>query len=611
MGGLKYYKAVLNCMNDQVYVRDLEMNILYINPAAEKLTGWTLSEAIGKKCYDIFGDEKRGCLDVCPVEKAISANRSIAHHEGELKTRKGNIRKMQVSISPIKEDGDITGGIVVMQDITDFKELQESHIKTLIKMQKMQKSLQESEYCLKQAQELAGVGSWHFDIVADVLTWSEQTYRMFGIDRQTPLNIAIFMERVHPDDQSLVKSAWKAALKGEAYDIEHRIVVGIETRWVHEKAKITFDKDGSPLFSIGTVLDITERKQAEAQERFQAQIMDQMHDSVIATDMDGMINGWNNGSVRLFHYAPKDVIGMHVSMLYPSYSHAHLRESIIPTLLSRGSHEYQTRLIRKDGTEFDALVSLSVLRDVAGKTIGMIGYTLDITDKERVQKALADSEQRLSDIIEFLPDPTWVIDIDERIIAWNRAVEKITGIKKKDILGKGRYAHAIPFYGEPRPTLVNLVLNRDERWEKQYLNIKEENGIPTAAESFHQKMGDKGRYLSTSAARLYNANGNVIGAIQSVRDITLTKQFEQEREKLINDLQTALDNVRTLSGLLPMCTNCKGIRGDKGYWRQLETYISQHTDADVSHGLCPECMDKMYGGQDWYESDRRGKESTI
>ena len=594
MGGLKYYQTILNCMNEQVYARDLHMNILYINPAAQKLSGWSLDASMGKKCYEIFGDEDLKCKDVCPVDMAIAENRSILHHEGELKTRDGLIRKMKVSISPMEEDGNIIGGIVVMQDITDFKNLQENHVKALIKTEKMQRSLKESEFYLKQAQEVAGVGSWHLDIGEDLLTWSEQTYRIFGVDMQTSLNVGAFLEHVHPDDRAFVESAWKAALNGAPYDMEHRIVVNGETRWVHEKAQITYHKDGSPLYGIGTVLDITERKRAEMQQRFQAQILRQIHDSVISTDMDGMITSWNKGSENLFHYQADEIIGKHISVIYPEYAYAYLIDSIIPTLLSRGNHEYETPLVRRRGEEFTAMVSLSLLRDEDENVTGMIGYTLDITERERARKALADSERRLNDIVNFLPDPTCVIDIRGRVIAWNHAMARITGIDKKEIVGKGDYAYAVPFYGKPRPVLIDLVLNPEEGLENEYLWIEKKDGFAIACESFNPSMGNGGKYLAGTAARLYDADGMVVGAIESIRDITAAKQSEQEREKLIAELTEALAKVRTLSGLLPICSSCKKIRDDKGYWNRIESYIQDHSEAEFSHSICPECAKKLY-----------------
>jgi len=79
-----------------------------------------------------------------------------------------------------------------------------------------------------------------------------------------------------------------------------------------------------------------------------------------------------------------------------------------------------------------------------------------------------------------------------------------------------------------------------------------------------------------------------------VRDITGRKQNEAERNKLILDLQDALANVKSLSGLLPICASCKKIRDDKGYWSQVESYVQKHSDATFTHGICPDCIKKLY-----------------
>ena len=84
------------------------------------------------------------------------------------------------------------------------------------------------------------------------------------------------------------------------------------------------------------------------------------------------------------------------------------------------------------------------------------------------------------------------------------------------------------------------------------------------------------------------------GRLIMLRDITARKQLEAEREELILKLQSALDNVKTLNGLLPICSYCKKIRDDRGYWHQVEIYIQAHSDVDFSHGLCPECAKKLF-----------------
>lgn len=89
-----------------------------------------------------------------------------------------------------------------------------------------------------------------------------------------------------------------------------------------------------------------------------------------------------------------------------------------------------------------------------------------------------------------------------------------------------------------------------------------------------------------------------------IEDITERRQAEQERERLIAELKDAISKVRTLSGLLPICSQCKKVRDDKGYWKQIEDYIKENTETEFSHSLCQECSDKLYGDADWYQSQK-------
>jgi len=94
-------------------------------------------------------------------------------------------------------------------------------------------------------------------------------------------------------------------------------------------------------------------------------------------------------------------------------------------------------------------------------------------------------------------------------------------------------------------------------------------------------------------SNLYRVNHHEV--IQcNIRDITDRKKAEEERERLILKLRDALSKVRTLSGMLPICASCKKIRNDKGYWEQIETYVRDHSEADFTHGICPDCAKKLY-----------------
>jgi PAS domain S-box-containing protein len=128
-------------------------------------------------------------------------------------------------------------------------------------------ALQESQKDLNRAQEVGQIGSWRLDVRRNVLTWSDETRRMFDVPKGIPLTYETFLGLVHPEDRHNVDTQWKAALAGEPYDIEHRIVVGGQVKWVREKAYLEFDDADKLLGGFGIAQDITERKQMEEELR--------------------------------------------------------------------------------------------------------------------------------------------------------------------------------------------------------------------------------------------------------------------------------------------------------------------------------------------------------
>jgi PAS domain S-box-containing protein len=161
-----------------------------------------------------------------------------------------------------------------------------------------------------------------------------------------------------------------------------------------------------------------------------------------------------------------------------------------------------------------------------------------ILERQMAEDALKDSERRLGDIINFLPDATFVINRDGVVIAWNLAIEKMTGIKAANILKKGNYEYALPFYKERRPLLIDLVLKPDLVFEKKYESIKwQENGT-LVGDSLVPEMRGEPAYLLGSAAVLYDSEGMIYGAIESIRDITDRKMAEE-------DLKSAKDRAES------------------------------------------------------------------
>ena len=135
----------------------------------------------------------------------------------------------------------------------------------VIERRRAEQALRESGDGLNRAQGVAQTGSWRLDVRSNILLWSDETYRIFGIARGTPLTYETFLAAVHPEDRARVDDAWQAALRGAPYDIEHRTLVGDEVKWVRERCEMDFDAQGVLLGGFGTVQDITERKETEAE----------------------------------------------------------------------------------------------------------------------------------------------------------------------------------------------------------------------------------------------------------------------------------------------------------------------------------------------------------
>jgi hypothetical protein len=134
---------------------------------------------------------------------------------------------------------------------------------------------------------------------------------------------------------------------------------------------------------------------------------------------------------------------------------------------------------------------------------------------------------------------------------------------------------------------VLLCVSRGSDRDLLLKNLREQGKISNLEFEFVRKNGETLRASLSAVLEGEMLSGMII-------DITERKRAEEERERLILDLREALAKIKTLSGMLPICSWCKKIRNDGGYWQQIETYIHDHSDAEFTHGICPDCMKKMY-----------------
>jgi PAS domain S-box-containing protein len=249
---------------------------------------------------------------------------------------------------------------------------------------------------------------------------------------------------------------------------------------------------------------------------------------IYSLDAKGVFMYVNPAIESILGYAPSEMIGRSFADF--------LHEPDLPRQLERfnrvvsgpiGSDEY--RLVNKSG---EIRWVRSTTRPVfsGNRLVRLEGVAIDITERKCVEEELRNSEQRLTDIINFLPDATFVIDNEGKVISWNYAMEEMTGIKAEDMLGKGDYEYAIPFYGERRPVMIDLVGQWDDETAKEYEYVKKEGEI-LVSETRNPSLRPDDTLFWNAARLLYNAEGEKIGAIETIRDITYRMRIEEELKR--------------------------------------------------------------------------------
>jgi PAS domain S-box-containing protein len=189
--------------------------------------------------------------------------------------------------------------------------------------------------------------------------------------------------------------------------------------------------------------------------------------------------------------------------------------------------EEEVSIKKADGNILLVSITAEAKIDPLGQIKYINGIVQDITDQKRTSSQLQVLQHELADIIEFLPDPTFVIDRDHRVIAWNSAIEYMTGVNKNQILGHNDFSHAFPFYGSSRVTLIDLIEESDDAIKNLYPRMKRE-GRSLLAEVFVPSLHfGKGAYLWLKASPLYDEDGSRIGAIEVIRDISEVKELQE------------------------------------------------------------------------------------
>jgi PAS domain S-box-containing protein len=398
---------------------------------------------------------------------------------------------------------------------------------------------------------------------------------------------------LHPDDLEHTLQVWnKAVATKSTYEIEYRMRRhdGVY-RDLLARGFPVFREDGSIREWVGTCIDITERRQAEdalqeSEDRIHL-LLDSAAEAIYGIDLNGNCTFCNSACLRMLGYKRTDELlgrNMHwqIHSKRPDGTPFPIEECRIFQAFrnGKGTHVDDEVLWRSDGTSF-AVEYWSYPLISNGIVAGAVVTFLDITERKRTQETLRQFVDRLSLATRAGGVGIWDYDIINNKLIWDDQMYHLYGITQ-DKFGGAYEAWRAGLHPEDMQRgddEIQMALRGEKEFDTEFRVLWPDGTI---------------RNIRALAILQRDASGKPLRMIGTNWDITERKQAEAELEKTIQELQSAIEQIRTLKGLVPICAWCKKIRNDKGYWEQVEAYVSRYTEAQFSHGICPECAKKAY-----------------
>ncbi|HEX5338804.1 MAG TPA: PAS domain-containing protein, partial [Gallionella sp.] len=362
------------------------------------------------------------------MEESVRTQKPF-HAEIRIRNRNNEERWVEVrSIPQFLPDGS-TEWHGIMLDITDRKDAENA--------------LCDSRKMLTEAQRIAHVGSWEMNLVDNVLSWSDEIYRIFEIDpQQFGASYEAFMDAVHPEDRELVDRAYQTSLENrQPFEIEHRLrLPDGRIKYVHEHCESYFD-DGKPLRSLGTVQDITERKEMENSLRESRKMLTEAqriaHVGSWEYDIANDIHTWSDELFRIYEVDPLKESASYDACL--NATHPDDREAVarayLDSLEAGMPYQSEHRLLMQDGRVKYVHERGETMCAADGTLLRAVGMMQDITERKRMEEALAAREREFRSLAENSPDNIARWDTAGRYLYINPTHERTLGVSLSDIVG--------------------------------------------------------------------------------------------------------------------------------------------------------------------------------
>jgi PAS domain S-box-containing protein len=483
-----------------IIMLDAEGRVASWNAGAERILGYRAEEIVGRHVSTFCPPE-----DIAQGKPAYKLR--VAATEGRFEEEGLRVRKDGTGfwghavITALRDEhGRLRGFSKVTRDITERK--------------RTEGALRRSEALLAEAERIAGLGSWEWDIARNQLRWSDEVYRIFGLTPQSfGATYDAFLNSVHPDDRGVVSAAVNAALQGqEPYSITHRVVRPDGSELVvHERGEVTCN-EGQPVRMVGTVHDITERKRAEealaeTTEKLGA-VIEASPLAIVALDGGGLITMWNTMAERIFGWTQQEVLGRPPPFVPPDMKQEfrRLRERIKTGEALTG---VELRRQRRDRAWVDLSLSAAPLRDAEERVVGLVGVMEDITERKKAEA----ERTRLLTAIEQTTEGIAITNTQGDIEYVNPGFTNITGYTREEVQGQNPRFLKSGKHDEKFYTELWRTITAGRIWQGEIINRRQDGTHYT-------------EWMTITPVR--DQQGEVTNFIAIKEDITERKQLAEQ-----------------------------------------------------------------------------------
>ncbi len=512
------YRLLIESAEQPIFTLSPEGRYGLMNRAGAAALGKQPQDVCGKTLWDFFPKEIADS-HVRDVRQAIDSRQLVAVTR-ELIVQ-GEKRWYDVRVQPILDESQNRCALVILSDVTQAKRAEEAR--------------QQNEQLLCQAEQVAHVGSFSRDLRTDEITWSDETYRIFGYEpAEVVVSADFLLEHIHPDDRDkFVTSCDSVRQRDGSLDVEYRILrKDGQWRTVHAQTRVEFGDSGQPVRRFGAIQDVTARYEAEvalreSETRFR-ELAELLPQTVFEIDMEGRFLFANHSAFDSFGYDYDELAYLDVVRLFATEDQGRFMQNIRNRLAGNRfeDHEYTAR--RKDGTTFPVLIySAPIVRN--GQSIGLRGIALDISERQYAEHALQESKAKLESIFESSPNAIVVLDVSGTIEDCNQATLEILGLaSKEEILGHDAFEFVASEDVSAAQEAMAATLEQGSAKNVELRILRQLHGV------FLSEM---------SASVMVNQDGEVLGMVVVATDITERKRVEERLRAASNMLDLAPSSI--------------------------------------------------------------------